>query len=206
MDDIGEDSVLQPLVWSIENAAESGARLSGDLLAFARRQPLEPQPTDVNALIRRSCPLFDRAVDTGVALHYDLTDAPTTAHVDPDKLQAALLNLVINSVAAIPQTGTITVRTRMTHIGDNDRHLGYSPGDYIEIDVTDDGGRGCRRRSPRARFEPFFTTKEPDVGTGMGLSSVYGLVKQSGGHASIDTAPGKGTSVILYLPVVPAAR
>ncbi len=205
MDDIAEDPVLGPSLWSIENAAESGARLSGDLLAFSRRQPLEPRPTDVNELIRRSSGLFDRAVDARVVLGYDLTTAPTTAYVDPDKLQAALLNLVINAVAAIPQEGTITVRTRPTRIRDDDDHAGYAPGDYVEIYVIDDGSGMTPEVAERA-FEPFFTTKEAGVGTGMGLSSVYGLVKQSGGHANLETAPGKGTTVMLSLPVTDAAQ
>ena len=204
MDDIGEESPLHPLLWSIENAAESGARLSGDLLAFSRRQPLEPRATDVNDLIRRSSALFGRCVDTGVALRYDLTTAPTVAHVDPDKLQAALLNLVINAMAAIGQDGTITVRTRPMRITEDDSHPGHSPGDYVGIDVIDDGAGMSPEVADRA-FEPFFTTKEAGVGTGMGLSSVYGLVKQSGGHANLETAPGKGTTVVLCLPVADAA-
>jgi signal transduction histidine kinase len=165
MEDVGEDPVLGPSLWSIENAAESGARLSGDLLAFSRRQPLEPRPTDVNELIRRSSGLFGRAINASVALGYDLTTAPTVACVDPDKLQAALLNLVINAVAAIPQEGTITIRTGPTHIRDEDDAAGYTPGDYVEIDVIDDGSGMPPEVAERA-FEPFFTTKKAGVGTG----------------------------------------
>lgn len=126
------------------------------------------------------------------------------AQVDPDKLRSALLNLVINAATAIPGQGTITVRTRMMHVPQGESGAGHAPGDYIEIDVVDDGAGMTPEVADRA-FEPFFTTKEVGVGTGMGLSSVYGLVRQSGGHASLDTAPGAGTTVVLCLPVATEA-
>ncbi|MGI3212468.1 PAS domain S-box protein [Roseovarius tibetensis] len=196
LDDLGENAALR----SIEAAAEWGARISNDLLAFSRRQPLESRPTDINKLIRDSATLFERAVETGVTIDYDLTDAPAVAHADPDRLQAALLNLVINANAAIPQAGTITIRTRPKHIEDDGRRSDCAPGDYIRIDVIDDG-IGMSPEVVARAFEPFFTTKAPGVGTGMGLSSVYGMAKQSGGHARIDSEVGSGTDIVLCLPV-----
>ncbi len=199
LDDMGEGSSLRPLLQSIEDAAERGARVSSDLLAFSRRQTLEMRPTDVNALIRRSASLFERAADASIELLYDLTDAPMIAHVDPDKLEAALLNLVVNAVAAIEQGGQITLRTRYKTVEDSDHENHPGPGNYIRIDVSDDGCGMAPEVVERA-FEPFFTTKEPGVGTGMGLSSVYGFVKQSGGHARIKSEQGEGTTVILSFP------
>lgn len=200
LDDMGDDAALRPLLQSIEDAAERGAGVSRDLLAFSRRQPLEARPTDINALIRRSSSLFDRAVSASVELRHDLTEEPAVALVDPDKLQAAVLNLVMNAVAAIPGRGTITVRTRPADNLLNDGDVEIAPGGYVAIEVADDGAGMTPEVRDRA-FEPFFTTKEAGVGTGMGLSSVYGLVKQSNGHASITSEPGKGTTITLCLPV-----
>jgi len=205
LDDIGEDSALRPLIQSIEEAAERGARVSTDLLAFSRRQPLEPRPTDINNLIRRSSGLFDRAVDASVDVRYDLTDAPTMAFVDPEKLQSALLNLVINAMAAVKPDGSITVRTRSATLKGGDLPADCDPGTYIEVDVVDNGS-GMAPEVVEHAFEPFFTTKKPGVGTGMGLSSVYGLVKQSGGHARIASQPGEGTTVTLSLPATNEAE
>ncbi|WP_296762313.1 PAS domain S-box protein [Sediminimonas sp.] len=203
LDDIDDDSPLRPLLQSIEDAAERGARVSTDLLAFSRRQSLELRPTDINELVRRSSSLFERVINASVDLRYDLTEEPTIAQVDPDKLQAALLNLVINAMAAIPEQGTITVRTRSADDLVTDGDADIAPDAYIEIDVEDDGSGMSPDVAERA-FEPFFTTKEPGAGTGMGLSSVYGLVKQSDGDASIVSEPGKGTTVTLRLPVAHA--
>lgn len=205
LDDIGDETELRPLIQSIEEAAERGARISTDLLAFSRRQPLDPRPTDINKLIRRSSNLFDRAVDASVDVRYDLTDALTVAYVDSGKLQAALLNLVINAAAAVKPDGVITVRTRTAVVEEDDLPGDCDPGAYIEVDVIDDGN-GMAPEVVEQAFEPFFTTKKPGVGTGMGLSSVYGLVKQSGGHASIASQPGKGTTVTLILPVADEAE
>ncbi|WP_104017263.1 hybrid sensor histidine kinase/response regulator [Roseovarius nitratireducens] len=200
LDDIGEEPALRPMLQSIEDAAERAARVSSDLLAFSRIQSLELQPTDINKLIQRSSGLFERAIDASVDIRYDLTDAPTVARVDPNKLQAALLNLIINAKAAIPEDGHITLVTRAKTVEDVIPHSDVVPGDYVLIDVTDDGA-GMSPEVAGHAFEPFFTTKEPGVGTGMGLSSVYGLVKQCGGHAEIVSEPGKGTTVTLSLPV-----
>ncbi|WP_292286138.1 PAS domain S-box protein [Marivita sp.] len=200
LNDIGNDSPLRPLLQSIEDAAERGGRVSRDLLAFSRRQPLELRPTDINKLIRQSANLVERAVDASVEIRYDLSDADTVANVDPDKMQAALLNLVINSRAAIPHRGTITIRTREESIMVSDLDHNCQPGAYIEIDVEDDGS-GMSPNVVAHAFDPFFTTKDLQGGTGLGLSSVYGLVKQSGGHATISSEPGKGTIVTLFLPV-----
>jgi PAS domain S-box-containing protein len=198
LDDLGDDSRLRPLIQAIEDAAERGARVSSDLLAFSRRQPLELRPTDINRLIRRSASLFKRAIDASVEIEYDLTDSPTVAYVDPDKMQSALLNLVLNAMAAIEEDGCIIVKTRSVTVTDGELPDDCVPGEYIEVDVVDDGS-GMSPEVADHAFEPFFTTKDPSVGTGLGLSSVYGLMKQSGGHARIKSEPGEGTTVTLCL-------
>lgn len=199
LDDLGEDSSLRPTLQSIEDAAERAARVSRDLLAFSRLQALELRPTDINALIQRSSHLFERAVDASVDLRFDLTDAPTVALVDSNKLQTALLNLIINAKAAIEEEGHITVVTRVETVEDTIPQGEVAPGDYVLVDVTDDGMGMPPEVADRA-FEPFFTTKEAGVGTGMGLSSVYGFVKQCGGEVAIVSEPGKGTTITLSLP------
>lgn len=198
LDDIDEDSELRPLLQSIEDAAERGARVSNDLLAYSRRQPLELRPTDINELMRQSSSLFGRATHAGVEIRYELTDAPMVALVDPYKLQAALLNLVLNAVAAIEEEGRINIRTRAITIEEENPQDEFASGDYVQVEVTDNGSGMTQENVARA-FEPFFTTKELGVGTGMGLSSVYGLVKQSGGHATIESELGNGTTVTLSL-------
>ncbi|RFU12928.1 PAS domain S-box protein [Rhodobacteraceae bacterium W635] len=200
LDDLDEESPLRPLLKTIDDAAERAARVSSDLLAFSRLQSLELQPTDINKLIRQSSSLFERAIDESVDIRYDLADAPTVAHVDPNKLQTALLNLVINAKAAISEGGCITLTTRTKTVEEAIPQGEVGPGDYVVIDVTDDGV-GMSPEVADQAFNPFFTTKEPGVGTGMGLSSVYGFVKQCGGHAGIVSEPGKGTTVTLSLPV-----
>lgn len=200
LEDLDEESTLRPLLQSIEDAAERAASVSSDLLAFSRRQSLELTPTDINKLIQKFWGLFERAVDASVEIRSDLHDPPTVALVDGNKLQAALLNLIINAKAAIPEKGCITVATRTQTIEDTIPHGELGPGRYVLIDVTDDGS-GMPPEVADHAFEPFFTTKEPGVGTGMGLSSVYGFVKQCGGHAWIKSEPGKGTTVTLSLPM-----
>lgn len=199
LDDIDEEASLHPMLQSIEDAAERAARVSSDLLAFSRLQSLELRPTDINKLILRSSELFERAVDASVDIRYDLTEASSVARVDPNKLQAALLNLIINAKSASPGEGHITVVTRTRTVEDAIPHGEIVPGDYVVIDVTDEGS-GMPPDVKAKAFVPFFTTKEPGVGTGLGLSSVYGFVKQCGGHADIVSEPGKGTTVTLSLP------
>ncbi|MFA8385133.1 MAG: PAS domain S-box protein [Pelagibaca sp.] len=200
LEDLQSDAPQRSLVKSIDVAAERGARVSRDLLAFSGRQPLAVRATDINNLIQQSFNMFERAVDESTEICYDLAEEAMVANVDPDKLQTALMNLILNARAAIPHKGTITVRTRPTTVTGKEAQVDVDPGDYITIDIVDDGTGMIKEISQRA-FEPFFTTKEPGVGTGMGLSSVYGFVKQSGGHAMIESEPGRGTTVTLCLPM-----
>lgn len=200
LDDVAKDSKLRPLLQSIEDAADRAARVSSDLLAFSRLQSLELRATDINDLILRSSGLFERAVDASVDIRYELTKAPVVARVDSTKLQTALLNLIINAKDAMADGGCITVVTRIKTIADAVPHGDVVPGEYVEIDVIDNG-TGMTTKVAEHAFEPFFTTKEPGLGTGMGLSSVYGFVKQCGGHAEIESEPGKGTTITVSLPV-----
>ncbi|NNU82081.1 PAS domain S-box protein [Halovulum dunhuangense] len=183
---------------SMLEAGERAAGLTASLLAFSRQQPLETRPTDVNALIRRSADLLYQAVSENVDLRFDLAAGETTAQVDPTKLQSAILNLVINSQHAIEGEGIITIVTGDIHLAPGSVR-GLAPGEYVLLSVSDTGCGMPPDVAERA-FEPFFTTKGPGVGTGLGLSTVYGFAQQSGGTALIESRPGAGTTIRIYLP------
>jgi PAS domain S-box-containing protein len=180
-------------------AAERAAHLTDGLLAFSRRTPLEPEPTDVNALLRSSWPLLRQAVPESVCLSLDAQAEQPVAQIDPSRLQAAVINLVINGRDAIDGEGRVTLTTAEAHLDAQaaTRLPGAEAGAYVRITVTDTG-TGMDAQTRRRAFEPFFTTK--GSGTGLGLSSVHGFLEQSGGHAELHSAPGEGTSVHLYLP------
>jgi PAS domain S-box-containing protein len=171
---------------AIRQAAERGRDLTRQLLAFSRRQHLSPVTVDVNALIQGFAPLMRQAVGEAVTLELRLSDETLCAHVDPTQLETALLNLAVNARDAMPEGGMLTIETQR----DKQR---------VVIVVSDDGVG----MSPEVRdrvFEPFFTTKEVGKGSGLGLSQVYGFVRQSDGEVQLDSAPGKGTTFQLLLP------
>jgi signal transduction histidine kinase len=172
-------------------AVERGSHLIQQLLAFARRQPLQPRAVSVNALVRKMMPLIKQAIGSQIEQTYVLDAAPDWCLVDPAQLESALLNLAINARDAMSNGGRLTVRTRIV---EDDARLAQ-----IEITVSDTG-TGMSREVMDKAFQPFFTTKEIGKGTGLGLSQVYGFIQQSGGLVSIDSKIGAGTAVTLRLP------
>ena len=182
-------------------AAERGARLTRQLLAFARRQPLAPQPTDVARLVRDLADLLRHSLGERIAMQLDIVAEPWNAKIDPGQLENAILNLAINARDAMPEGGVVTVEVGNTTL---DRryaalHPEVVPGPYVLVAVNDTG-TGMPPEVAAQAFDPFFTTKRDGKGTGLGLSMVYGFVRQSSGHIRIDSAIGQGTSVKLYLP------
>jgi len=176
-------------------AAERGTRLTAQLLAFSRTQRLDIRPTLVAPLVRDMEELFVGTLGGAVRLVFDLDEAgPVPVMADPTQLELVVLNLLINARDAMPEGGTVTIRTRQRRI-DDDGEL--APGDYVELTVIDQGMGMPPDVADRA-FEPFFTTKPSGVGTGLGLSMVYGVARQSGGTARIRSEEGSGTSVSLY--------
>ena len=196
------DSQLRVMVRDSLRAAERGAELTSRLLAFARRQPLKPEPTDVNQLVAGTIDLLRRTLGGTIRVDTVLAGNLGEVEVDPGQLESALLNLAINARDAMPQGGRLTLRTAaVTVSADNaDRHGHVVPGDYIEILVADSGTGMAPEIAARA-FEPFFTTKRVGQGSGLGLSMVYGFVTQSGGSVTMDSAPDRGTRVRLLLPL-----
>ena len=175
-------------------AAERGARLTGQLLAFSRLQRLEVKPTYVAPLIEEMRPLLRNVLGPGIKKVFDLDPHLTPVLADPTQLEVAVLNLAINARDAMPDGGTLTFSTRKMRIGD-DAEL--DPGTYVELSITDTGS-GMDADTLARAFDPFFTTKEIGKGTGLGLSMVYGMARQSGGAVKIESTPGIGTTVRLY--------
>jgi signal transduction histidine kinase/CheY-like chemotaxis protein len=195
------DPELLQLAETTRLAAERGGELTRSLLAFARRQPLDPRPIDVGGEIRRIEMLLRRTLGEHIECRFDLAADLPPALVDPPQLEAALLNLLLNARDAMPEGGLLTVETGTAELDAAyaARHEEVRPGSYVGIAVTDTGC-GMAPGVLAQAFEPFFTTKEFGRGSGLGLSMVYGFVKQSQGHVRIHSEPGQGTTVKLYLP------
>jgi signal transduction histidine kinase/CheY-like chemotaxis protein len=188
----------------LANALEGGRRavaLTQRLLAFARQQPLAPEPLDANSLVSGMSDLLNRSLGEAVQLQTDLTPDLWRIHADPSQLENAILNLAVNARDAMPEGGKLIIETRNARLDETyaAEHPELTPGDYVMIAVCDTG-TGMPPEVAEKAFDPFFTTKGSGVGTGLGLSQVYGFVKQSGGHVRIDTEPGKGTNIRVYLP------
>ena len=191
------------IIDSAQRATERGARLTQQLLAFSRRQPLRPRICDVNGVIRGSEPVLRVACPAPIAVELNLSPVPLTVEIDLPQFEATLLNLIVNARDAMPSGGRLRISTRFETIGSARARAmsGIAPGDYVAVGVADTG-EGMTAAVRARAFEPFFTTKEIGKGSGLGLSQVYGFVGQSGGHVAIDSEAGSGTTVTLYLPAV----
>ena len=197
--DVIDDDDQAAQLAMIEKAAKGGAELVQQLLAFARRQPLQNEPTDVNSLIHNLEELIKRSVSEAVQVDFNLSDETWPALIDRFQLESALINLSVNAMHAMPHGGRLLIRTANIHVGHNriSSIVGLTPGDYVHISVADNGN-GISEENLERIFDPFFSTKE--MGTGLGLSMIFGFVKQSGGHIDVDTEPGLGSTFHLYLP------
>ncbi|MDE5452339.1 PAS domain S-box protein [Bradyrhizobium sp. CSA112] len=185
----------------IDEAAERGANLTRHLLAFARKQPLQPLEVDVNALVLEAAKLLHPTLGEHIEITPLLAEDAWTALVDPSQLTTAVLNLALNARDAMPNGGKLAFETGNVYLDENyaGMHSEVAPGNYVMIAVSDTGS-GIPPALLERVFEPFFTTKEVGKGTGLGLSMVFGFVKQSGGHIKIYSEQGHGTSVKIYLP------
>jgi signal transduction histidine kinase len=182
-------------------AALGGAELTRRLLSFSRHQALSPKATDINALIPNICELIRSAVGVNIHIHRSLDADLEKALVDRGELENALLNLAINARDAMPNGGKLTISTenRVIGSGGGAAPCDLEPGRYVAVAV-EDNGTGIPDDVIEHVFEPFFTTKQTGQGNGLGLSMVFGFARQSGGHVEIDSGPGRGTRVTLYLP------
>jgi PAS domain S-box-containing protein len=185
----------------IDEAAERGANLTKHLLAFARKQPLQPREVDVNALVLETAKLLHPTLGEYIEITPLLAKDAWTALVDPNQLTTAILNLALNARDAMPAGGELALETDNVHLDEGyaNMHSEVTAGNYVMIAVSDTGS-GIRAGNLEKVFDPFFTTKEVGKGTGLGLSMVFGFVKQSNGHIKIYSEEGHGTTVKVYLP------
>jgi signal transduction histidine kinase len=195
------DPVLLRFVSSSQEAAKRAAGLTHRLLAFSRRQPLDPKPTDVGKTVQDMSELIGRTLGETISIETIRGAGLWRAHVDAGQLETALVNLAVNARDAMPDGGKLTLETNnayldRTYVSGQDE---VTPGQYVMVAVTDTG-TGMSQDVLDKVFEPFFTTKPVGLGTGLGLSQVHGFVKQSGGHIAVYSEPGRGTTVKLYLP------
>jgi CheY-like chemotaxis protein len=198
---ISEGSKLHQKIANALIGAERAAQLTHRLLAFSRRQPLDPKPVDANQLIGRTTELLVRSLGERIEIETVRGAGLWQIEVDPAELESAIINLSINARDAMPAGGKITIETGNAFLDDAycERFEELTPGQYVLIAVSDEGVGMPADVAERA-FDPFFTTKEPGLGTGLGLSQVYGFVRQSGGHIQIYSEIGIGTTVKIYLP------
>jgi PAS domain S-box-containing protein len=200
-DAVADKPQLAAIAKLISEAADRGAELTDHLLAFARKQPLEPRETDLNALMVESGKLLRPTLGERIEIGMDLNSGVWPTLVDPNQLSSALLNLAINARDAMPNGGKLTLETSNVVLDESYVKLNADvrPGEYVLIAVSDTGD-GIPEAIRDKIFEPFFTTKEVGKGTGLGLSMVYGFIKQSGGHVKVYSEEGHGTTFKIYLP------
>jgi signal transduction histidine kinase/DNA-binding response OmpR family regulator len=192
---------IEHLVDSAMRGAQRAASLTQRLLAFSRQQPLDPKPIDVSRLVTGMSDLLHRTIGEQISIETVMSAGLWRTNIDANQLEMAIINLAVNARDAMPNGGTLTIETSNVSLDE-----GYAvsqaeviPGQYVMLAVTDNG-IGMTRETVAKAFEPFFTTKDIGHGTGLGLSQVYGFVKQSGGHVKIYSEIGQGTSVKIYLP------
>jgi signal transduction histidine kinase/ActR/RegA family two-component response regulator len=191
----------KPYLEEIKNAGERASGLTRQLLAFSRRQVLEPQVLDPNQTVRNMVKMLRVLIGEDIELVTELSDQIGRVQADPGQLEQVVMNLAVNARDAMPTGGKLIIQTQAAHLDEAyaSTHSGVSPGPYVLIAVTD-AGCGMSKEILEHIFEPFFTTKEPGKGTGLGLATVYGIVEQSRGHIAVTSEPGAGTTFKVYLP------
>jgi two-component system, cell cycle sensor histidine kinase and response regulator CckA len=188
----------------IRIAVDRAAALTHQLLAFSRRQVMAPQVVNLNQIVFNMAPMLRRLIEEHIHFDFRLAEDVTAVNVDPNQIEQVLMNLAVNARDAMPQGGTLTVETanRTFDAGYVQTHLDVRPGPHVMLTVSDTG-EGIPREIQNRLFEPFFTTKAKGHGTGLGLATVYGIVKQSGGHIAVESEPGSGAAFRLYFPCAP---
>jgi hypothetical protein len=200
---LGESDPNRHSAEQIVKAAERAGELTGRLLVFSRRRAMQARVLDLNLVISSLGTMVQRLIGEDIELRLDLTADPGSIHADAGRMEQVLLNLAANSRDAMPHGGTLTIRTANVTV-EPAAGAAVKPGAYVELTVTDTGA-GMDEATRAQAFEPFFTTKGAGLGTGLGLYTVSGIVKQSGGAVELSSQPGRGTSFRIYLPRVDQA-
>jgi len=205
-DRLDADDAARKDALAIENAVTRAASLTGQLLAFSRKQVLRPKVLDLNAVLADVAKMLHRLIGENIELRVIPARSLGKVKADPGQLEQVILNLAVNSRDAMPAGGRLTIATQNVELDENDsrKHEGAPPGKYVMLAVGDTGS-GMDTETQAHMFEPFFTTKAPGKGTGLGLATVYGVVKHSDGWIWVDSEPGRGTTFQIYLPRVDEA-
>jgi len=201
LDRLGPDDPLREDIEEIAKAGELAAALTQQLLVFSRRQVLAPRVLDLNEVVTDVETLLRRLIRDDVTLVTRLTSQPLPVSADPGQLSQVIVNLVVNAEAAMPRGGRLTIETDAVELNGSSPH---APGPHALLSVSDTGV-GMDDETKARIFEPFFTTKQRGQGTGLGLATVFGIVEQSGGHVSVSSEPGRGTTFRIHLPRVEPA-
>jgi len=197
--EMAEDDPRRPGIEEIRAAGECAAAITRQLLTFGRRQISSPRPLDLNALIRGAERMLQRLIDEDIRLEINLDPALDPVQADPGQMNQLLLNLSVNARDAMPDGGRLIIATSNARLDSENAPPGCQPGAYVKLTVADTGA-GMSEESLRHLFEPFFTTKPSGLGTGLGLATVYAIVKQGGGSIRVDNQPGKGCRFEIHLP------
>jgi len=206
-DELAGNAALSPIVAAVDEAAPRGAQLTQRMLAFARKQPLHSRDLDLNEVVSRTVKLLERTLGEHIAVKTVLASDLWTAFADSSQFEDTILNLAVNARDAMPGGGQLVIETANAVLDEQyaAQNVEVTPGEYVSVSITDSGS-GMSPDVVERAFEPFFTTKEVGRGTGLGLSMVYGFVKQSRGHVKIYSEIGHGTRIMVYLPRAAAAE
>jgi two-component system, cell cycle sensor histidine kinase and response regulator CckA len=201
--DLSPEEPLSRYIEEISKAANRGASLTRQLLAFSRKQILQPQVINLNDVVMDMDKMLRRLIGEHIDLRTFIDQKLGLAKADPSQMGQIIMNLAVNARDALPQGGKLTIETANVFLDESyaNNHAEVSPGPYVMLALSDDG-LGMDAETMSHIFEPFFTTKKDGMGTGLGLATVYGIVKQSGGHIGVYSEPGQGTTFKIYLPRV----